>query len=302
MPAVAVVILTYNEGLHLSRAIQSVKPFARSIHVIDSFSTDGTLNIAKWHDAEILQHPFKHQADQFEWGLANIATDADWILRLDADEIIEPDLADSIQSSLNAAPDDVVGATFDRKHIFLGRWIKHGGRYPLRLLRLFRRGHGRTEQRWMDEHIFVEGGRTIHINGGFADHNLNDLEYFTAKHNKYATREAIAALNEEIGFLSSNETDGHTSRQATVKKWMKRNVFSRMPYPFSSALYFTYRYVVQFGFLDGREGTVYHFLQGFWYRFLVGARKQELRSAIKHLKAPVEIRAELARLTGLDLN
>jgi glycosyltransferase involved in cell wall biosynthesis len=302
MPSVAVVILTFNEEVHIERAIRSVESFAKSIHVIDSFSTDRTASICKAKGVEFLQNPFRNQADQFEWGMQHISTDSDWILRIDADEVIEQDLALQIQQALDTMPSDVVGATFDRKHIFQGRWIKHGGRYPLRLLRMFKRGHGKTEQRWMDEHIFVEGGRTIHIAGGFADHNLNDLSYFTSKHNSYATREAVAALDDEMHFLSGSVSEGKTSAQASMKRWAKRHIFGRLPYPVSASAYFLYRYIFQLGFLDGAAGVNYHVLQGFWYRFLVGAKKSELEQAIKGLTDHEAIRRRLAQLTGLDLN
>lgn len=302
MADIAVVILTYNEDQHIERAIHSVKRIARSIHVIDSFSTDRTVEIAASLGAEVLQHPFKNQADQFEWGLEHIATEATWIFRMDADEYIEPDLAAVIEADLVKLPGTVNGVTFDRKHIFLGRWIKWGGRYPLRLLRTFRRGFGVTEQRWMDEHIFVTSGDVVHFKGGFADHNLNDIGFFVDKHNKYATREAIEILNQKYDFLGSGAAGaGSTSKQAALKKWVKYKVYNRFPYTLSALSYFLLRYVVQLGFLDGREGTTYHFLQGYWYRFLVGSKAMELERSIANLRDKQAIKGELRKLTGLSL-
>lgn len=302
MASIAVVILTYNEAKHIERAILSVKDIAASIHVIDSFSTDETVAIAKLQGAEVLQHPFKNQADQFEWALQHIHTAADWIIRLDADEYIEPDLALQLQTKLPNLPSSVNGITFDRKHIFLGRWIKHGGRYPLRLLRMFRRGFGITEQRWMDEHIFITSGDVVHFTGGFADHNLNDLAYFVDKHNKYATREAVEILNMKYGFLRERSaTGGATSTQATLKKWVKDNLYNNIPFTVSAFSYFLIRYICQAGFLDGREGTIYHFLQGYWYRFLVGAKALELERHIKGGNSEEDIVSLLSSATGLDL-
>jgi len=303
MLSLAVVILTYNEQLHIARCIASVSGVAKAVFVIDSGSTDGTVELARKSGASVLQHAFKHQADQFQWGLDNIDTDADWIMRLDADEVIEPDLATRITSELSALPPDVVGVTIDRKHLFMDRWVRHGGRYPLTLLRIFRRGHGRIEQRWMDEHILVKGGRTVHFAGGFADHNLNDLTFFTDKHNKYATREAIDVLNQRLGLFARDvelETDT-VSRQAALKRWVKEKVYNRIPFPLSSLGYFLYRYIVQLGFLDGREGLIYHFLQGYWYRFLVGAKLMELERGIAGLEDKAAIRARIEQLTGHKL-
>ncbi|HZF46895.1 MAG TPA: glycosyltransferase family 2 protein, partial [Sphingomonadaceae bacterium] len=184
---VTVVILTFNEARHIGRSIASVRAFARDVLVVDSFSTDDTVAIAEAAGARVLQHRFVNYSEQFQWALDQGGIESTWTLRLDADEVIEPDLAEEITRRLPALPDDVVGVNFDRKHVFMGRWVRHGGRYPLRLLRLWRTGQGRIEARWMDEHMVVWGGRTVTFKGGFADRNENDLTFFTAKHNSYAT-------------------------------------------------------------------------------------------------------------------
>jgi hypothetical protein len=156
----------------------------------------------------------------------------------------------------------------------------------------------------MDEHMVVSGGRTVTFDGGFADHNLNDLTYFVDKHNKYATREAIDVLNQRHALFAPVEAikPGNTSLQASAKRLLKEQLYNRMPFQFSALSYFVFRYILQLGFLDGREGLIYHFLQGFWYRFLVGARVLELERAIMQLKTPQEKRAELTRRTGLQLD
>ncbi|WP_287924425.1 glycosyltransferase family 2 protein [Diaphorobacter sp.] len=304
MSSVTVVILTYNEALHLERAILSVQPFASQIIVVDSFSKDDTTAIAERCGAIVLQNPFVNQSVQFNWALDNAPITGDWILRLDADEIIEPDLAGNIRAQLPALASDVVGVNFKRKHVFMNRWVRFGGRYPLLMLRLWRRGHGRVEDRWMDEHVVVSGGCTVTFEGGFADHNLNDLSYFTDKHNKYATREAIEVLNHRYGLFTKDQglTAASASGQAALKRFIKEKVYNRIPFTLSALLYFLWRYVFQLGFLDGRSGLVYHFLQGYWYRFLVGAKVMELETAVAHLHSKQEIIEELSRLTGHKLN
>lgn len=303
MSGVAVIILTHNEAMHIGRAIASVAAFATEVFVIDSGSTDGTIAIAEAAGARVLFNPWTNYATQFQWGLDNAPITADWILRLDADEIIEPDLAERIVQELPLLDADVVGVNFDRKHIFMDRWVRHGGRYPLTLLRLFRRGFGRIEQRWMDEHIVVEGGRTTHFAGGFADHNLNDLTFFTDKHNKYATREAIDVLNQKYDLFARDEQmSAHSaSRQASLKRWVKEKVYNGLPFTFSATAYFLYRYVIQLGFLDGRSGLTYHFLQGYWYRFLVGAKILEFERAMADCKTAPERLDRLRTLSGLKL-
>jgi glycosyltransferase involved in cell wall biosynthesis len=300
----AVVILAYNEERHISRALASVDGIATEVFVIDSFSSDRTVELARAQGATVLQNKFINYAKQFQWALDNAPITAPWIMRLDADEVIESDLAARIRDELPHLPDDVVGINLKRKHIFLGRWIRHGGRYPLLLLRIWRRGHGRIENRWMDEHMILWGGRTVTFAGGFADHNLNDLSFFTDKHNKYATREAIDVINERRR-LFRRDVDLVTeegSRQAAIKRWIKEKLYNRIPYQVSAPAYFLYRLIFQLGFLDGKAGLVYHGLQGLWYRFLVGAKVEELEAAIADIDDPALIRAELRRLTGLAID
>jgi len=300
MVSVAVVILTFNEECHLARALDSVASVSSEIYVVDSDSSDETVEIARKFGATVLGHTFVNQAKQFQWALDNAPITADWVMRLDADEIIEPDLAREIVEKLPTLGPDITGVNLKRKHIFMDRWVRHGGRYPLLMLRIFRRGKGRIEDRWMDEHISVSEGRTVTFEGGFADYNLHDLGYFTDKHNKYATREAIEILAQRHGLFRRNSalTANGASPQASFKRWAKERVYNRIPFTISAFAYFLWRYIVRLGFLDGRSGLVYHFLQGGWYRFLVGAKTMELERAIAHLTDKQEIIAELSRLTG----
>ncbi|MDH6258163.1 glycosyltransferase family 2 protein [Bradyrhizobium sp. BR13661] len=304
MADLAVVVLTYNEEQHILRALESVAGIASEVFVIDSFSTDRTVELARSSGATVLANTFINQAKQFQWALENAPITATWIMRLDADEVIEPDLAARINEQLPELGKDVVGVNLKRKHIFLGRWIRHGGRYPLILLRIWRRGYGRVEDRWMDEHIFVWGGRTVTFDGGFADHNLNDLTFFTDKHNRYATREAIEVINHRRGTSTRNGSPGlqDGSSQAAIKRRVKEKFYNRIPYQISTPAYFLYRYFIQLGFLDGKEGLVYHSLQGLWYRFLVGAKVDELENAISGINDPVAVKAALRRLTGLAID
>lgn len=301
--AVCTIILTHNEERHIGRAIASVASLGGQVVVVDSFSSDRTVEIAAGLGAVVLQNPFHNQAQQFQWALDHAPIEGDWILRLDADEVIEPDLAARIAAELPGLPAEVTGVNLKRKHVFMGRFIRHGGRWPLVLLRLFRRGQGRIEQRWMDEHIVVNGGRTVTFEGGFADVNLYDLTFFTDKHNKYATREAVDVLNRRYGLFATDEALNakSASLQASVKRGVKEKLYNRLPFWAGPLGYFLYRYVVQLGFLDGREGLIYHFLQGFWYRFLVGAKVVEFDRELAPLPDAATRRARLAALTGLKL-
>ncbi|MBS1801929.1 MAG: glycosyltransferase family 2 protein [Acidobacteria bacterium] len=302
--SIAVIILTYNESRHLPRALASISGFAQEVIVVDSFSTDDTVAIAKAAGTTVVQHPFLCQAQQFNWALDNVPITSDWIMRLDADEIIESDLADEIVRRLPLLPFDITGINLNRKTIFQGRFIRHGGRYPLTMLRIWRSGKARVEDRWMDEHIYLTEGNAVTFKGGFADHNLNDLTSFTEKHNKYAGREALDVLNRRHHFfeIPVELTRESTAKQAKVKRFLKENVYNRVPFELSAFAYFFLRYVIQLGFLDGREGLIYHVLQGFWYRFLVGAKLREMETAIHQASTIEERRSVVARFSRQDLN
>lgn len=300
---IAVIILTYNESRHLARALSSIG-FAREVFVIDSFSTDETVALAKSGGAQVLQHAFKNYAQQFEWALSNAPITSDWIMRLDADEIIESDLAQEIITKLPLLPAEVTGINLNRKTIFQGRFIRHGGRYPLMMLRIWRRGKARIEDRWMDEHMYLTEGTEITLRGGFADHNLNDLTFFTAKHNSYASREALDVLNGRHHLFDTPVVLGEkaTAKQAKIKRFLKENLYNRIPFEVSAFAYFFFRYVIQLGFLDGREGLIYHVLQGFWYRFLVGAKLREMETAIREAHTVEERRSVVASLSRQRLS
>lgn len=300
VPDLTVLILTFNEARHIERSIASVRSIAREILVVDSFSTDDTVARAEAAGARVLQNRFVNYSRQFQWGLDNGGITTAWIMRLDADEIIEPDLAATLAAELPGADAGIAGINIDRKHIFMGRWIKHGGRYPLRLLRLWRTGQGRIEDRWMDEHMVVWGGRTVTVTGGFADVCLHDLTFFTDKHNKYATREAIDILSHRYALLDRDEglSTESASWQASMKRWIKERIYNRLPFWVGPSGYFVFRYFFQLGFLDGRAGLIYHFLQGFWYRFLVNAKVVELEEGLADCATRDARVARLSQLTG----
>lgn len=301
--SVSVVILTYNEAAHLPRALDHIAGFAQQIFVIDSYSTDGTVELARARGVTVLQHRFENYAKQFAWALANAPISAEWVMRLDADEIVEADLAAEIVAKLSQLPADVTGINLNRKTIFQGRFIRHGGRYPLMMLRIWRRGKAQIEDRWMDEHMYLTEGRAVNFRGGFADHSLIDLTAFTEKHNRYARREAMDVLNERLHLFPGpvRLTAEATARQAKLKRFFKEAIYNRLPYEISAIAYLLYRYIVRLGFLDGREGLVYHMLQGFWYRFLVGAKLRELEAAVRTASGEDDVRAAITRLTGIDL-
>lgn len=289
-----VIILTRDEELHIARAIGSVREIASHIFVVDSGSTDRTVEIAKSLGAEVRQNPWRNYATQFNWGLDQSPASTDWVMRLDADEIVSPELADEIRAVLPGLPPSTQGINIGRRMTFMGRPIRHGGLFPIRMLRIFRHGAGRCEDRWMDEHIKVSGP-VADLQGEILDDNLNSLTWWTAKHNSYASREVVDVLNLEHGFMHHDSVASLSGGQAGVKRWLKEKIYARLPGGLRAFVYFFWRYVLRLGFLDGREGLAFHVLQGFWYRFLVDAKLAETRAymARHRVDAPAAIRVVL---------
>lgn len=278
--SLTVIILTLDEEKHIRRCLESVEKIADRVVIVDCFSTDRTKELAREFGASVIEHEWRNYSSQFNWGLDNADIDTDWVMRLDADEVVTPKLAELINSELSEIPQTVHGLTVNRQIHFLGRWIRHGAIYPTRMLRLFRKGLGRCEERWMDEHIIVQGD-IAHLKGDVADINLNNLTWWTNKHNSYATREAIDLLLMQDRHRMGGRTKMVMSSQARLKRWLKEKVYSRLPLLVRPTFYFLYRYVVRGGVLDGWQGFAYHFLQGYWYRTLVDLKVHELVEQMK---------------------
>jgi glycosyltransferase involved in cell wall biosynthesis len=286
------VILTFNEERHLARCIASVKEIVSAIVVADCFSTDATLEIARAQGARVIQHEWVNHATQFNWALTQLDADTDWVLRIDADEILTPELRTEIQDRLPATGPEIDGVYCSRRMTFQGRLIRHGGVFPVRVLRLFRYGRGQCENRWMDEHIKV-AGPTVDFRGELIDDNLNSLTWWTDKHNRYASREAVDLLNLEYGFMPHDSVASlRGGSQAGIKRWLKEVVYARLPGGFRAFAYFFYRYVIRLGFLDGPAGTAFHFLQGFWYRYLVDAKVAEVKRVMRETGCDVVVAIE----------
>lgn len=275
--SVTVLVLTYNEEKHIARAIESVRSFAGRVIVIDSFSTDRTVDIASSLGAVVVQKTWENNhARQVNWALDNAPISGDWIFRLDADEYVTPELAREINERLSLLSAKQSGIYVKRRIHFFGRWIRHGSVYPLWVLRLWRVGQGRCESRWMDEHVQLLSGTGVRFDHDIVDDNLNDLTWWTDKHNRYAVREAAELLNMKYRFMAADGQEKlEAHEQSAIKRWIKERVYSRLPLFVRPFIYFVYRYFLRLGFLDGKPGLLWHTLQGFWYRFLVDAKVYE---------------------------
>ncbi len=286
----SVIILTYNEELHIRRCLENIRCIAKDIFIIDSFSTDKTLEIANEYNAFILQNKWENNhAKQLNWGLKNSDIKTKWVLRLDADEYLTDELINELKQKLPNLPEYVTGVVFKRRHIFLNKWIKKGT-YPVMILRLFKNKKAICEQRLMDEHMILLEGECQEFECDFVDHNLNDISWWTTKHNGYAIREAIELLDIEYNITgNANNDKAKIISSEAIAKRSKKHKYARMPLFWRSFLYFFIRYVMRGGFLEGKEGFLWHFLQGWWYRTLVDAKIFEIKKACGNNKEKIII-------------
>ena len=294
-----VIILTKDEERHIARCLDSVASFATECLVIDSGSSDGTVQIARERGVKVLENPWTNYATQMNWGIDRVPENTDWIMRLDADEVVTSELAQEITDNLLRIGADVDGVYVSRCMTFMGRRIRWGGVFPVRVLRLFRTSRGRCEDRWMDEHILVSGA-TTDFDGEILDDNRNSLTWWTQKHNAYASREVVDLLNLEYGFMPHETVaDLRSGQQAGVKRWLKEHIYARLPGGLRAFVYFVYRYVIRLGFLDGKEGTAFHVLQGFWYRYLVDMKLHEVRRYMR--RHEIDVVSAIRDVLGIDV-
>ncbi|MDF5383971.1 glycosyltransferase family 2 protein [Vibrio parahaemolyticus] len=296
---ISVIILTLNEEQHIKRCIQSLLPITKNIFIIDSLSTDETVEIASSLGAKVYQNPWPgNHAKQFQWGLEHCPIETEWVMKMDADEFILPGLVDEINSKLASVSKHDSGIYIKRRVNFMGRWIKHGGYYPTWLLRIWRYKEGVMEQRWMDEHIKLKTGNTIQFDNDIVDDNKNNLTWWTEKHNHYSTKEAVDILNTIYGFKDYDEIEPKLFGTQEQRKRRLKHIYAHMPLFLRPFIYFIFRYFLKFGFLDGKQGLIWHFLQGFWYRFLVDAKIKEIYS--KAGKNKVKIQKMLKEDYGIE--
>jgi len=283
MTQITAIILTFNEEKHIARCIQSLQAVCTRICIIDSFSTDRTIEIAKDLGAEVFSHVWENNyAKQLNWGIQEARIQTGWTLRIDADEYLTEELQQEIKYRLPSISEGISGIEFTRKVLFKGHWVRFGGFYPIHLLRLWRTGLGSCEQRLMDEHIVLSAGETIRFKEHVIDENLNDMHWWVLKHNNYARREAADALNlkYQLAFTTDLTTAG--SSQAHVKRAAKNSFYNRLPLGLRAFIYFIFRFVFQLGFFDHPKVWMFHFMQGLWYRLLVDVNIYEAQKAAAH--------------------
>jgi len=275
---VSVIILTYNEEVNIRHCLESVKYLSAEIFVVDSFSTDKTLEIAQEYTPHIYQNVWVHWAHQRNWALDNLPLSHDWVLFLDADERLTPELGAEMADTLARPQPQMAGYFIRRNFYFLGRWLKHGGYQADYVLRLVQKTRAHSVGSGAREYVTVTGklGRLEHP---MIHEDKKGLSAWIDKHNCLADLEARETLNlkADQGLSSQMAGQGGQKIEHGTKIWLREKVWVRMPPLLRPLFYFGYRYIFQLGFLDGKEGLIYCFLHGFWYPFLVDSKYLELK-------------------------
>lgn len=269
MPAdITAIILTRNEEVNIIECIKSIISVVKRVVVVDSFSTDKTVELARDCGAEVYQHRFENYAKQYMYAVKISKIETMWTLRIDADERLTPDSASELADICNANKDtDVAGIVLRFKKNFLGRDLYHGGVYPWKKMNCYKTKYGTIEDRSMDEHIVLSQGTVLEMKNDCLHFDFKNLEYFINKHNWYSSRETVDYFENQKKAKEKNELD--------FKTWFKMNFYYKLPMGFRAHIYYIYRYYFKMGFLDGKEGKIYAFLQAYWYRYLVDAKIYE---------------------------
>lgn len=268
------IIMTKNEEKNIVDCLKSMQGFAKRCVVIDCGSTDRTVELSKELGADIYNHEFEYYAKQFNWGLENCAIDTEWVIRLDADERFPEELKKELAQLIeeNKAK-NMNGITIEADLYFLGKCMKHGIRKKCKMM-LFKCKYGCIEDRRRDAHSVISEGYSVMTKHRFIHYDFKDIDSYIKKYNWYATREMMDYIDYLNGIQEANiKTDEHILKQR--KK--KFGLYYKAPMFIRCWAWFLYNYILRGGFLDGKEGLVFSFLECYWYRFVVDAKILEYK-------------------------
>ncbi len=276
--AITAVVLTYNEEKNLPACLGSLADFC-PVFVLDSGSTDSTLSIAEQYNAEVFHHDFTNHAEHWSWAIENLPFESEWMLALDADYVVSDELKQKISNEIQTVPDHINGIYVKYRYTFGGSPIRFGGTRHDRL-QIIRLGHAKLDSSDLVDNRFVVDGETIHWNKHIYESNYydQDISIWMAKQDKYAIRLAVEEELRKQGHIS---WQGNPSLFGTPDQrvtWLRQQ-WMRLPLFIRPLFYFLFRYVFALGFLDGKGGFLYHFLQGFVLRVMIDWKIGQLRRA-----------------------
>ena len=277
---VSILLPVRNEALNLPRCLASIG-WADEIFVVDSNSTDGSQQIAEQAGAKVVQFAFNGSwPKKKNWALENLPFRHEWVFIIDADEVLPPSAEEEFRSIVQGVTAGVSGYWINRRFMFMGRWLRHAY-YPNWNLRLFKHRLGRYEKltevdtqsgdNEVHEHVIVQG-ETGRLKTEMDHYAFPSVDVFVEKHNRYSNWEARVALERSTG------PGGHLQMKAVGMRRRLKLLSQRLPC--RSQLRFLYVYLLQRGFLDGREGYYFARLHGF-YEFLSAAKTYELEQRVR---------------------
>ena len=271
---IGIILLVYNEEIHIKRCLDNLLKLTSDIFVVDSFSTDNTVSILKEYGIDFIQNPFVNHSQQMNFAINNYPFNTNWILRVDCDEILSLELIDEIKTSkLLELNSDISGFYIRRKVKFLDKILNYGNINPIWLLRLWKNGKGICDDKLMDEKIIVYDQKTSKLQNAIIDNNLNNLTWWTNKHNNYSNREALEVL--KYKYLLVNHTFKSDYYSIDYLIYILKSFYNKSPIFLRSFMLFFYSYFIKLGFLDGVPGFIWNVLQVFWYRYLVDVKVYE---------------------------
>lgn len=269
------IILTKNEEKNIVQCLESMKGFAKRCVVIDSGSTDKTVELAKQCGADVYVNEFEYYAQQFNWGIQNTDINTEWIIRLDADEIFPEELKKEIEGIIEKNKRTDMNGIIMQAHLyFMGKMLKHGVRTKRKMM-MFKKSCGYIEDRRRDAHSIISEGTTSHTKNMFIHKDFKDLDSFIRRYNWYATRE----MQDYVDFTHGKDVKITGDKIIEKQRKKKFGLYYKAPKYIRAFLWFLYNYIGRFGFLDGREGFLYLFLDNFWYRTIVDGKIDEYQKS-----------------------
>lgn len=269
-------ILTFNEEDNIELCLKSLVDWVDEVFLLDSNSTDRTLQFAERYGCKVVQHAFEGHTKQRNWGLRNLPFTHEWVFALDADHRVMPELAQELQAEFGQLSGNYNGLYMKRRQIFRGRWIRHGAYYPKWQLKLFKHQKAACDEHEFDYRYYVEG-KLGYLKNDITEDNRKegDMTFWVSKHNKFATETAEEQLKRRAGILQWQAKPNLFGNPDERILWLKSRWYT-MPLYLRPFLYFGYRYFLRLGFLDGKQGFIFHFMQAFWFRLLVDIKIDDM--------------------------
>ena len=287
MIPVTLLVTTRNEAANIEKCLRSAHLFVDQIFVIDSDSDDKTVNISRQY-AEVVNLPYDHSKIIpwiYQWGLDNLPIRNEWVMILEADQMLTTDLKLELERLFASPCIRESGFYVRRRQVFRGRTLRFGGYGSKFMLKLFRRDAGELDPEETDTRVYVKG-QVGRLKSSIVEENRkeDDILFYLQKHVRYADAFAREEhRRRETGFKWKQQPRLFGTPDQRVL-WLKQMFFG-LPLYLRPFVYFFYRYFILLGFLDGKQGAIFHFMQAFWFRLVWDIRLEELKGKNNQIKA-----------------